>query len=492
MTENIQPVDLFQELLSSDRLGAFQGWNNQIVQRLGDDPGILWDRIMWDPWTAMAIFEDMERKDSTLFSTLGKRRDGVLALDRQVKPASDSRQDRKVAGFVEETLETFWGGGNTFLNQDSYSTPFESFLDEALEAVGNGVTIGEIIFAEASDRIYINEVKFKPQHLFSFGDTALASYSTSLMAYPQTGRLRLRSGVLVEGYGMGEALPENKFFVFSYRIRKSNRWGSPLKVFVFWPAWMKRNGVKAWLKYLEKGAGTVVSRYNDGSDQAEQQNAIDAAVAVVEQSAVGIPKKFLLEVLESVRNIGTSHKEFVDDYCNAEISRAIVGQTLTGRGSDGGGSRALGEVHERVESKKVETDAKQLMAAVNQRIIPAIVVPNFGPNTACPLWVLDYEPGEDVNTAAKRYGVIRKEIGLPLSKKHVYEKLQEPEPIDEEDTLMPAPDPAALPQDDPLNDSVITELSEKKKIALSSGTRANSRTGRFRRFRPSMIEFSDE
>lgn len=499
-------VEIFQELLASDRIGGFHNWNSVLTRQLGDDPTILWERIKWDPWTAMAIYEDMEDKDSTLFSCLEKRRDGVLSLPRYVKPASDSAQDKKIAEFVEETLEQFWGGNALTLNSGSHESPFEAFMDEALEAVGDGVAIGEIIFGAANDRIYIQEVKFKPQHLFSFGDTSLAGYSTSLMAYPQTGRLRLRAGVLTDSYGMGEPLPEDKFFVFSYRSRKGNRWGSPLKRKCFWQTWIKRNGVKAWLRYIEKGTGSVVARYNDGAAVDEQQNAVNAATAVQEESAVAIPKKFMLEVHEMVRNIGTSHKELVDDYCNAEISRTIVGQTLTGRGSDGGGSRSLGEVHERVESRKVEKDAKALMAFVNQRIIRPLVFWNYGPNAKSPTWGLEYEQGDDLDAMSKRYATLRKEVGLPLSKKHLYEAFQTPEPTDAEDALGGEPEQEKAEQvpakatakgaskteePDPL-DAETLEFAEKKKIVRGSGTRSNSKTERFQRLRPSMIQFSDE
>lgn len=486
-------LELFTEILASDALGAYQNLSTAMFNIVGaDNPTLLWENIKWNPWVALAIFEDMEDKDATLFSTLEKRKDGVLALPRYVKPASDSRQDKKIAAFVEETLEQFWGGNTATFDaaHEAHESPFESFLSEALDAVGDGVAIGEIIFKNGSDRVYIDEVKFKPQHLFAFGDTALAGYSTSLMAFPQTGKLRLRNGIFIENLDIDGELPENKFFVFSYRPKKGNRWGSPLKRKVFWQCWMKRAGVKGWLRYIEKGSGTVVARYNDGAAQEEQNTAVAAATAIQEENAVGIPKKFLVEVHEMVRNIGSSHKEFVDDYCNSEISRAIVGQTLTGRGSDGGGSRALGQVHERVEAKKVETDAKQLMAYM-RRIVRPIVLYNFGPNAACPTWGLEYEPGEDLNTAAERYGVLRKEVGLPLSKKYLYETFQTPAPIDETDAIQP--DTQAPPSDvaEALQKDDKANFAEKKTL-IFSGSKSNSKTERFRRLRPSMIRFSDE
>ena len=491
---SIKETEIFTEILTSDRLGTFTGLSHITAGAFNDDPSWLWEQIKWNPWVAQVVFDEMSDKDATLFSALEKRKDGVLALPRYVKPASDSRQDKKIAAFVEETLEQFWGGNRAVFGAETYESPFESFLSEALDAVGDGVAIGEIIFKNGSDRVYIDEVKFKPPHLFAFGDTGFAGYSTSLMLYPQTGKLRLGSGIVIENFDLEAELPENKFFVFSYRPKKGNRWGSPLKRKVFWQCWMKRAGVKGWLRYIEKGSGTVVARYNDGAGADEQNTAVSAASAIQEESAVAIPKKFLVEVHEMVRNIGSAPKEFVDDYCNSEISRAIVGQTLTGRGSDGGGSRALGQVHERVEAKKIETDAKALMAYM-RRIIRPIVFWNFGPGAACPTWELEYEQGEDLNTAATRFGVLRKDVGLPLSKKHLYETFQTPAPSDDADTIQP--DTPAAPSDDAealqkadKQKADKAEFAEKK--TLNSGTPSNSKTARFRRLRPSMIEFSDE
>lgn len=109
MPEN-NDFQIFEEVLASDRMMSFSAWNQSIIDQIGDDPNYLWQQIRYNPWLAMAIFEDMEDKDSTLFSNLEKRREGVLALPRYVAPASDAPADKKVAEFIEETLEQFFGG----------------------------------------------------------------------------------------------------------------------------------------------------------------------------------------------------------------------------------------------------------------------------------------------------------------------------------------------------------------------------------------------
>src|SRR6185369_2333343 len=114
----------------------------------------------------------------------------------------------------------------------------------------------------------------------------------------------------------------------------------------------------------------------------------DAALATVEEGAIAIPNKFKLEVMEHVRqSMGNSFEAFTDDFSNNAIMRVILGQTLTTRGSEGGGSRSLGDVHQQVRAEKIEADAKFLMYVINEYLVRPIVLFNFGPSTPLPLWV---------------------------------------------------------------------------------------------------------
>lgn len=477
-----EKVELFTEILASDKLGAYQNFNRFMSSAFNsDDPSATWEQIRFNPWIAMSVYWDMEEKDAAVFSALDTRKNNVLSKNRNLIPASDNRQDRRVADFVEESLE-------------QYFRDFESFLFEALDSIGKGVSIGEIIFADSYDRIYIETVKFKPQHLFSFGETDIAGFSTASLAYPQTGVLQLRSGVNIPDMPVGGPLPEDKFFVFSFRPRYGNRWGDPVDRKAFWPSWIKRSSIRQWLRYQEKGTGVVHAKYPSSAGPKEQQDALSAAAALHDETAVATPDKFEIEVHEMVRNIGSSHKELVDDFCNAEISRIYLGQTLTSRGSDGGGSRALGEVHERVSDRISESDCKALMQAVNNQIIPPLVRLNFGPGVPLPRWTIEYEPKEDLDGKAKRYAVIRTNIGLDLSKQQIRDDLQIEEPRNDDDRLPAVSHTEAPTGGDPLKMSMtdFAEVAVKKKYLPGSGTPSSSRTDRFGRLRPSMIRFSDE
>jgi phage gp29-like protein len=119
------------------------------------------------------------------------------------------------------------------------------------------------------------------------------------------------------------------------------------------------------------------------------------------------------------------------------------------------------------------------MAVVNQRIIRPLVYHNFGMNALLPTWTLQYEESENLNTKAERYTKIHA-IGLPLSKAHLYNEFQTQEPVDENDILGKVENPDKV------------EFAEKKKLIQISDHKLNSKTERFKRLRPSMIEFLNE
>ena len=479
-----QKFEIFEEILATSKMAGFVDWTNQLNHLNTSDPTWTWQEIKRNPWLAMAVYDDIEEKDARVGSCLETRKNSVLAKKWRIIPASDKRQDRKVAEFIEETLRDYFSSESS---EADYSG-FDSFLFESLDAISKGVSIGEIIFGNARDRVFIQNVKFKPQQLFAFGDTAFASYSTASLMYPQTGALQLRQGVMIDRIA-GGALPEEKFFVFTHRPRYGNRWGQALLRYVFWASWMKRASVRQWLRYQEKGSGTVIAKYPGGASEKEQNNALEAATAVVEEPAVAIPDRFMMEVHEMVRNLGSSHKELVDDFCNVEITLRLLGQVLTSRGSDGGGSRSLGEVHDKVRGEYTESDCKQLEIPINRRIIKPLTIHNFGYNAKLPCFKIDYEVEESIDSKAKRFGQIRKEVGIELSKTQVRDELQLDAPKDEADTLGDITEPKNEKNEDPL-DAETLEFAEKK--TLNSGSKSSLRTERFRRLRPSSIRFSDE
>ena len=401
---------LSDELTAPDVLSAGQAsW--RWMYGIDDNPSSVWHAMM-APNGAAAIehYCQMEEKDGHYGAQLETRKEGVLSKERRVIPASDSTQDERIAEFITDVLENLAG--------------WDHALYELLDALGKGVSIGELMYGFEGREIRVTEIRFRPQGWFTFGD---------LSDVWQTGPLRL-AGV------EDEILPPNKMVVSTFRPHKGNRWGRPLARRCWWPVWFKRQDVKFWLKFVEKGTGTIVTKYPQGSDDAQKAKALEAAEVINSETAVAIPENFVVEILEKARQGGTGiYKSLAEDFSNREISLVILGQLLTSQGSDqGSGSRALGEVHNEVREEKIEVDAKGLMDVVQRQIVRPLVDLNFGPDRDAPKWVIDYEQGDDLSAMATRDKTLF-DMGVPIPVKYALDRYQIPEAVDAEEVLTARP-----------------------------------------------------
>jgi len=443
-TKKLEP--LFKEVLSPSDimvnalLGGYMGMGSMLgagVIAIPENPTIVWPQLFWNMPFAMYVYEDMEEKDDMVSANLESRTDNVLSKPWHVEPAGDKLRDKKIAEFVEETLRDYMD--------------FEELLREQMDMVGDGVTIGENEWANGRDRVYIKKVHFRQQQLFSFSAQPFGNFAS--YGYPQTDKLRFRPGLemLMEELNLdpSKSLEEQmpyKWLVSTFRPKWGNRFGRPTKRRCFWWSWFKKGGLRAWLRMLEKGPGTIVAKYD--TSEADAEKALGAAQAIASENQVAVPKRFEYELIEHVRGqMGSMHKDLVDDVCNNALTRIIKGQTLTSRGNEGGtGSNALGEVHERVDQKKTEVDAKCAMSALNARggIVEAITYFQFGPQDAYPTVKIHYEPGADKKLSSDIIGRAHG-LGLPIATAQVYEDLELRKPLEGEDVLPPpTQEPAAI------------------------------------------------
>jgi len=366
------------ELVTSEVLASVG--TNPVAFSGADNPSAAWRLMLTDSPAAYALYRDLEEKDGQVSSALETRKDGVLRCERKVVAASATAADENRAAFAREALAAI--------------PNFENILYELLDAAGYGFSVAEILWEQAGSTVFIRDIKPRPQELFSFGE----------IGAPQVGALRF-SGFLrrpaAGAAGLDKGfLPEHKFLVYSFRPRHGNRRGRPLLRRVFWASWFKRQDLKFWLKFIEKGTGSVVVRYPAGATDQDKQRALEAAEAINAETAVAIPENFQIvsELLQAARAGDTDvFLTLADSICNNEIARVILGQTLTQRGAeDGRGSRALGEVHQEVRFEKVAADARDLMSVVNDQLLRWLFLFNFGPDVAAPRWTIALDPPEDL------------------------------------------------------------------------------------------------
>ena len=120
------------------------------------------------------------------------------------------------------------------------------------------------------------------------------------------------------------------------------------------------------------------------------------------------------------------------ELANRTCDLLFLGQSLT-TDNTGTGSRALGEVHKETLSDIEKQRAKWASEFLTNQLVPAIVRMNYGeiPSEDMPYAVIAIPEIEDSKANAERVKVLQ-EIGVPMSRKWVYETLGVPEPIEGE------------------------------------------------------------
>lgn len=172
----------------------------------------------------------------------------------------------------------------------------------------------------------------------------------------------------------------------------------------------------------------------DGSDAA-----LTAAETMLEQigasgwaaTGPGVKLNLLEGVKGSADGLPQSHlMDIADRACDI----LLLGQTLT-TDNTGTGSRALGDVHDGIRIEVLQSVASWVSQIITNQLIPAIVRHNFGAQIASedmPYAEINIPTAKDAKATAERFKILV-ESGVEMPKKWVYEELEIPEPVDDDD-----------------------------------------------------------
>lgn len=177
-----------------------------------------------------------------------------------------------------------------------------------------------------------------------------------------------------------------------------------------------------------------------------EENAVKSALANIGANGYIVTKTGTkINILAPASTSGDSlPQKSLIDLADQQCDQFILGATLTG-GTDGSGSRALGEVHEGVKNGVVDAIADFVGEILTHQFIPAIVAANWGPDQADlpEMWAKRENP-KDEKALAERDEKIGITSGkVPVGKAWFYERHGIPMPADGEETLAPATLPVA-------------------------------------------------
>jgi len=357
-----------------------------------------------DPFRQMELFEEMESKDTHLFSQLQTRKLAVTGLDWEVQPFSQDGTDQEIAAFVEEQLKELDG--------------FSDNLMDILDAIGKGISFQEIEWEYRDGHVVVGNIEYVHQKKFYY-DTL-------------TDALMLRT----EAFPGGIPLPENKFIVHRYKARSGHpsRYGV-LRV-VAWMYLFKNYDLKDWVSFCEVyGMPLRLGTYDATASEKDKAALMDAIVRMGTDAAGIVPSGTDIKFIESNKQSSVDIYERLARFCDEQMSKAIVGQTLT---SDSGGSYAQSKTHNDVRKDLTEADCKAVMETVRRDLIRPLVEFNFGVRAHVPYFVLNATDTDDLKETAEIVNTLAA-TGLEIPKSWLYKKFNIPAPEKGEETIWKAP-----------------------------------------------------
>lgn len=352
----------------------------------------------------MELFEDMEEKDTHLFSVLQTRKSSVSGLDFEVKPFSEDASGIEIADFVAGVI---------------YDLPdFEDNLMDILDAVGKGYSALELHWDLRAGKNVVRRMEWVHPKRFVWPDAA-----PRLLTDAEPSK--------------GMELPPFKFIFHRHKTKSGHPTRQGVMRVCAWMYLFKNYDIKDWVSFAEVyGMPLRLGKY-DPSATKEDKDALIQAVRSLGSDAAGvISKSTEIEFIEAVKNSGKDVYEVLAAFCNAEMSKAILGHSAGADSTPGKLGSETQAVDVREDIKKA--DCEMVSKTLRRDLIRPLVGFNFGWDAPLPWFSFMYKAPEDLKTEAERYKT-HLDSGLPIGADHMYDKFGIPKPKDGEDVVRPQP-----------------------------------------------------
>lgn len=326
--------------------------------------------------------------------------------ERQIHAASESPQDQLAQQFLQWNLEEL-------LKPKTLPRITEQVFRSGSK---NGYAVQEILWTARYPRgdwagaTVIADIKDKDpdRFLFKHGEIYLKAHW---------------------GDQEGVKQPPYKFWALPFQSEYDNPYGTSLFQQLHWYVWFKKQGFKFWLLFLEKfGMPTVTYTTPQGFSDLKELARVDAVLDSIQQrTSIRVPEGFHVALLESTKtgSVGAGYDQLIA-VCNREISKGILGQTLTTEEGLHSGSYAQSQTHDAVRQDILMADGEWFDSGLNSTPIKWLIDRNFRVQQYP--WVQTLtQPGQDLNALAER-DVKLVAAGVRIPQKYFYDTYNLPEP----------------------------------------------------------------
>ena len=286
------------------------------------------------------IYDDLER-DAHAGAVLDKRKFAVTSRTWKIIPASSLALDVEAADMVRAVLKDM---------------QFDKLCEDLLDATLKGFAVAEIMWVIRDGLVVPGKVIPRLQRRWAF---------------TLTNELRLKTR---EQGTEGVPVPDRKFIVHTYGGKDGSPYGLGLGSKLFWPVWFKKQGITFWLTFADKfGSPTALGKYPVGSNKVETDKLLGALRAIAQDAGVIVPTGMEIELLEATRSGTVDTYEKLCRYMDEQISKAVLGETMSTSAASGGLGSNQASVHNDVRKELAVRDSKLLWDTLKGSLVQWIV-----------------------------------------------------------------------------------------------------------------------
>ena len=332
----------------------------------------------------LAIYDEIER-DCHAYAVLQKRKMAVVSFPWEIDPATDAALDIEAADGIRAMLE---------------GLDIDTLTLDLLDAILKGYAVSEVEWSAATWA----PVTFHPRNQRRF-------------VFDADGAPRL---LTPNNQTMGEPLNELNFIVHRFGAKDGNPYGLGLGSRLFWPTYFKRKGIAFWLAFAEKyGGPTMLGKYPSFTPKEEQETLLEALSRASQETAIVVPLGSEVEMLEAAQGGSIDTYERLLAYMDEEISKAVLGETLTTKVGDTG-SFAASKTHNGVRMELIRADADLLSATLNKTLLTWLARLHY-PNANPPRLWRRIEESADTKAEAEKDALVAG-MGFELDEEYIQKK----------------------------------------------------------------------
>lgn len=350
----------------------------------------------------LALFEDMEERDSHIFAELDKRKRSLLSLDWYIKPPSDaSAAEKEQAATIQTLMHAI--------------DDFDMVIKDALDAIGKGFSGQEINWVRDGAMWYAESLEFVLPQKFVIG----ADNKTIML-----------------GNGMDDPEPlwDHAFMMHTHKAKSGYLVRGGLHRILAWPYVFKNYSVRDLAEFLEiYGLPMRLGTYPAGATESEKYTLLRAVMEIGHRAAGIVPQGMQIDFKDAAKGSSDPFESMIK-WCEMSQSKAILGGTLTSQSDGKSSTNALGNIHEVARIEIRDSDAKQLASTISKSLVASkmrLNYPNVHPRRY-PKFEFDLSEPEDITTFSEAIPKLAGVKGMRIGAEWLHSKLNIPMAADDE------------------------------------------------------------